>query len=221
MAPRNEIEEFEKKLKLLVNKQIIKFPFDDEFLEELVEKEEEVELSEDFNERLLACVKNTMDKIGLMKRKLSNPEEVESLGKYLSYFRTMNDVSVSSIVEDANIELRVVQGIENESINPTEIPISEIAGLIQFLKLSFNDALSLLEKNLVLFGLKERGIVEEAYSRVDKTIKEAEKDRLMDNALKDLLVKVETETRKYHTEQLSLSFKHKLESELEKRGYHV
>ena len=221
MLLKSEMEKFEEKLKSIVNEKIIKLSLDDEYLEEMLEKAGEVELSDLFYNHLLESAKKAMQRRSFIKKKLSSPEHANSLGEYLKYFREINDCSISKVSDLTNIEANTLKKIEYDVIDLTKIPITVISNLIQLLKISVNDAMVLLEKSFSLFVMSKKGITGESFSRVSREVRDAEQDNLLDSALKELLLKVESDKKESKVEQLSFEFKESLKRELKERGYCV
>ena len=78
-----------------------------------------------------------------------------------------------------------------------------------------------MNKSIVLFEKWENGQLEKSYSRINSSAKEADKDNILDNAMRELLVKVNMDRENSTIETISITFKEDLKEELQKRGYNV
>lgn len=212
MSPKIESLRFEKKIKSLVDEKLVEYPLDYNFIEKILKSEVEAELSSDFLSRTAKSVKRVMEERNFIEGKLKNPSKANSLGEYIKCFRKKRNWKIQDICIKTGIEPQYIKRIEDESTDPTLIAIKKIVNLIKLLKISFNDATVLLEKSFKLFKMLEQGTIRESFSRVDKDVVLGEKDTLLDNALKELLLKTDN-TNGQISYQLPIIFKKKLEKE--------
>lgn len=212
MSPKKGVLRFEEKIKSLIGENIIQYPIDEDFIDNLFSVEE-AELSSSFVDQISKSVKKTMEVINFVEKILKNPSKANSIGEYIKCFRKKRNWKIQDICIKTGIEHQNIKEIEDESIDPTLISIPKIVNLIRLLKISFNDAIGLLEKSFKLFKMLEQGIIRESFSRVDKDVVFGEKDTLLDNALKELLLRTDDNTNRQNGYQLPIIFKRKLEKE--------
>lgn len=221
MKKKINIEKFESWIKDQVKTGSIKYPLQDEHLKKLFFGEEIQEIKPAFLTRVEKSVKRAMEEWALMDKKMTNPRKSNSIGEYLKLFRLKYDISISDASKKVKIEPAMLEQIESDSTNPINIPIEGIAGLIQFLMLSLNDAIQLLEKSVVLYENWDKGHLANSYSRIDSTTIEADRDNVLDNAMRELFVKVKMNKKNSMIQQIPIAFKEDLKEELQKRGYNV
>ena len=193
MSPKKEVLRFEEKIKSLIGENIIQYPIDDDFIDNLF-KVEEAELSSSFVDRISKSVKKTMEESNFVEKILNNPSKANSFGEYIKCFRKKRNWKIQDICIKTGVEPQNIKEIEDESIDPTLTAIPKIANLIKVLKISFIDAIGLLEKSFKLFKILEQGTIRESFSRIDKDVVLGEKYMLLDNALKELLLKTDDNT---------------------------
>ena len=178
-------------------------------------------MKNDFKLRLLSTIKNAMDRRAFVIQKLREPKVTNSLGEYLNYLIEYNDLQIKEVSDEIDLDPKTISKIRDEAIHPENIPVFKLANLIEFLRISLEDANYLLERSIVLFHRAQAGEMLNSYSRADTKIKKADRDTLLDNAMKELIIKVDSDNRDNNAEQLSFSFKEDLKRELLKRDYHV
>ena len=213
MPNSNELLRFEKWIKRLITKGIIKIPASDETVDRV--------MNIDFKARLLSTMRNAMDKRDLIIHKLKEPKTTNSLGEYLNYLIEHDDLNIKDISDEIDLDLKIISKLRNESIHPENIPVPKLANLIEYLRISVEDAYCLLDKSIVLFHRMQAGEMLNSYSRTDTKIKDSKRDTLLDNAMKELITKIASEKKDNDAEQMSFTFKEDLKRELLKRDYHV
>ena len=82
MSPKKGVLRFEEKIKFLIGENIIQYPIDDDFIDNLF-RIEEAELSSSFVDRISKSVKKTMEESNVVEKILNNPSKANSFGEYI------------------------------------------------------------------------------------------------------------------------------------------
>jgi hypothetical protein len=163
-------------------------PAEDKIMNYLMDLPAEREIPRVIMEKTIAKLEKRQKELRYTKKRLQNPEKVNSLGEYIKLFIAKEKSDTSDLAMRAKIATNRLLLLENDRVSPLDFNLYEMANIIRLIGLTTQNAIVLIKKSYQLFKMQPQ--IAEASARYDDKhgIPES-KIGDMDRALKELILK--------------------------------
>ena len=163
-------------------------PPDDRIIDYLIDNNPESKIPDVVRKKTIAKLENRHRELKETKKRLKNPEKLNSIGEYLRLITIKEKSDTPDFAKKAKIDPKKLTLLQDDRISPLAFALDEMARLIRSIGLRAQIAIELIRKSYQLFKLQPQ--LGKASARYDDRSRMPEsKIGDMDRALKELILK--------------------------------
>lgn len=164
------------------------FPPDDRIIDYLIDNNPEIEIPNAVRKKTIAKLENRQRELKETKKRLKNPEKLNSIGEYLILTKIKEQSDPHDFATKIQIDPQKLMMLEDDRISPLAFTPDEMACLIRTIGLRTQIAIALIRKSYQLFKMQPQ--LHKTSARYDNSHGMPEsKIGDMDRALKELILK--------------------------------
>ncbi|MDZ7288952.1 MAG: hypothetical protein ONB44_01080 [candidate division KSB1 bacterium] len=168
------------------------------------------EVSSEEKEQIVKLMKEAHGRRMEIARKMQNPGLIHSLGEFLKLFCEWRHIPAAWLARLLNLTEEQFEVHRKDRLSPVELGKDRILNLAALAGIKIQDMVAIIDKTIKLLQLKPTTNFAAAYTRVYKEATESELLKVRDDAMKELLLKLDEPNETVQPEKSWESLRHEL-----------
>ena len=142
-------------------------------------------------DKYVKIMKETYDKMIEYEKKLTNKTSIRSFGELLHIVCEYYEIAVDRLAFLLDLTQKEMVEYFQDNRSIFNLGIKRILNLCALINVNIEEIISILERTIRLKNIKDEICLNAGYARANKDIGDSKRDNIMNDAMKELLLKVE------------------------------